>query len=283
MRQVGAGDTYDIPTHSKIVFRVYADSRPQVLQTAKLQKGIIIVCDGVELIEEGLGIGVPVCVYEDGTRFSLSADTYVDDTGNGLSVVKTFKINGIALRRFRGTVVKRGTYLDRFFRVLEKVYQHARRSGVVSLGLDLVSVLGVRNDYLESDSRGRITVTYTFTGTVVWINADITELVKEQLQSIVFTNELGGRWFSKYTDSDGTTLQGREIGAWQKVLAESATLKSPEFALEFSVYRPKGWMMVRGREVVRNRISWSGLDLVSVGRPKELHYRVEISGGSAND
>ena len=96
MRQLRSNERYDITMCSRILFHVYADSRPHVLQTKELQKGIVVVCQGAELIEEGLGTGAPVCTHQDGTRFLLNADTF-DDSGGQSSVVKVYEMNSARL------------------------------------------------------------------------------------------------------------------------------------------------------------------------------------------
>ena len=49
--------------------RPYADSRLHYLETSALQKGLILMFDDKELIEEGLGFGVLVVKYKDKTYF----------------------------------------------------------------------------------------------------------------------------------------------------------------------------------------------------------------------
>lgn len=70
MRQLIHCEKAEFALSPKVSIRVYADCRPHILQTTKLQKGAILVFNGRELVEEGLGIGAPVCLYGDGARFS---------------------------------------------------------------------------------------------------------------------------------------------------------------------------------------------------------------------
>ena len=284
MRHLRLDEKIDVSINSRVSLRIYADSRPHVLQIAKLQKGVILVCDGKELVEEGLGLGVPVCRYKDGTHFSLSADTFVDDSRSAPSIIKIYDMDGIASKRFRGVPIRRGRYLAGLLKVLEKVYRAIRRFRVnATLTLDLLSLLGMTNEYLASRSKGRIVVTYFPSGRSLQINADLEGLSQEGLQSVVFANEESGRLFSKYTDSTGIKLHGGEIEPWRTTLAEWASLHAPEFDLGFSLRRPSGWLIVRGREVVRGRISWSGVDLLYKGMPQALEYRVQIIEGSVVD
>jgi len=283
MKRLRIDEKIDLLLDSKVTLRVYADCRPHVFQTANLQKGVIIARNGIELVEEGLGIGVPVCRYSDGTRFSLSADTFVDDSDTNPTVVKIFDMNGIASKKFRESPIRRGSYLAGLLKLMEKGYRRVGRfRTVATLMLDVLSLLGMRNEYSESRSKGQITVTYCRSGRELRINATLDALSSEGLESIVFANEQGGRIFDKYSDSTGIELHERQIEPWQTTEAKWASLRSGMHDVGFRLHRPSGWLIVRGREVVRNRISWSGLDLYCGGTSQALEYLVEIVGGASD-
>jgi hypothetical protein len=277
MKRLQLNETIDIRFGPRLSLRFYADSRPHAFQTEKLHKGAVVVCNGTELVEEGLGIGVPVCRYQDGTRFSLSAETFVDDSRQNPTLIKIYDMNGIASKRFRGLPIRRESPLARLLGVLEKGYRGFRRFRTeATMMLDILSLLGMRNEYLESRSKGRVAVTYREIGRCLQIEAALDELSREGLQSIVFANEQGGRSFSEYADSTGMKLHDGQIEPWQTTEAEWASLHSRVFDIGFRLSRPRGWLMVRGREVVRDRISWSGLDLFSEESLQAVEYLVEI-------
>jgi hypothetical protein len=279
MKRLQLDQTIDIRFGPRLSLRFYADCRPHALQTAKLHKGAVVVCIGTELVEEGLGFGVPVCRYQDGTRFSLSADTFIDDSEQNPTLIKIYDMNGIASKRFRGLPIGRGSPPARFLRVLEKGYRGFRRFRTeATMMLDILSLLGMRNEYLESRSKGRIAVTYREIDRCLRIEAAFDELSREGLQSIVFANEQGGRSFSEYMDSTGIKLHDGQIEPWQTTQAEWASLHSRVFDVGFRLKRPSEWLMVRGREVVRDRTSWSGLDLFCAESPQAVEYLVEIVG-----
>jgi len=146
--------------------------------------------------------------------------------------------------------------------------------------LGLVSIMGLRNEYIESGSKGEIFVGYAPSLAGLRVNVDFRKLVTDGLQAIVIGNEAGGRLFTEYSDSSGGGLKGRQIEPWRSVPVEWASLRSPKLGLGFRLHRPDGWLMVRGREVVDNRISWSGLNLVYNGIPasRTLDYTIETFG-----
>jgi hypothetical protein len=279
LKRLQLDEKIDLRVASRLALRFYADSRPHTFQTGGLHKGAIVVCNGTELVEEGLGIGVPVCRYQDGTRFSLSADTFLDDSDENPTLIKIYDMNGIASKRFRGLPIRRGSSLARLLKVLEKGYRGLRRfRTVATVMLDILSLFGMRNEYLESPSKGQVAVTYRRNGRGLQIEATLDELSREGLQNVVFANEQGGRLFNEYEDSTGIRLHDTQIEPWRTTQAEWASLRSRAFGVGFRLNRPGGWLMVRGREVVRNRISWSGLDLSCGELPQKLEYLVEIAG-----
>ena len=83
---------------SRVSFRLYRDTRPHCLEISQLHKGLVLLLDGKELIDEGIGFGVPVVKYEDKTYFSSSADS--TETLNERNVlVKSFLMDTISRKR----------------------------------------------------------------------------------------------------------------------------------------------------------------------------------------
>ena len=148
--------------------------------------------------------------------------------------------------------------------------------------LDIASMMGLRNEYSKCRSKGEIQVTYSPSKAGLRINVDFESLTTKGLKALIVGNEQGGKLFTEYSDSSGGKLEGREIEPWSPTSAGWAILASPQFDVAFKLRRPDGWRIVRGREVVENRISWSGLNLMYDGIPasKTLEYLVETLGAA---
>jgi hypothetical protein len=75
-------DPLSLPLSDHRAVRLYADTRPHTGKVARLQKGLVLVSDGQERIEEGFGFGLPL-VEVDGQAY-LSRSASVEQIGNTL-------------------------------------------------------------------------------------------------------------------------------------------------------------------------------------------------------
>ncbi len=66
-RRLEGPDSWTTGIDRDIGGRIYSDTRPHNLDDAPLQKGLILLLEEKELIEEGIGFGAPVVDYADRT------------------------------------------------------------------------------------------------------------------------------------------------------------------------------------------------------------------------
>ncbi len=100
-------ETVTLQLTDRLSVRLYRDCRPSCLETGALQKGLVLLLDGRELIEEGVGFGVPIVKYEDKTFFSSTADVSIQKTGSSYTLTKVFTLDTVSLKKFG-----RATYID---------------------------------------------------------------------------------------------------------------------------------------------------------------------------
>ncbi len=72
-----------LPLDEEVSVRLYPDTRPHIGKIARLQKGLVLVVNGREWIEEGYGFGVPIIEVDGQTYISRSAS--IEQQGDTLS------------------------------------------------------------------------------------------------------------------------------------------------------------------------------------------------------
>lgn len=220
-----------------------------------------MVFDGEELIEEGMGLGTPVVRYSNDTYFSSSAHTFIeheDDTNEVLK--KSFFIDSVSRKR-----IWNGPFINaRIYDIIHLAFARA----YVSKGhpnrfltklVEIRRALGIHTQFIQTQSKGKVTISYRRLSNVIQVRADLSELRRSGCVEIIIMNEAGSTFFTKYTDRNGLKLVNDEIGAWNKVEASEASLSDFSGTLLFNLKKTEGADLYRGWERVRGRLSWAGL------------------------
>ena len=100
-----------------VALEVYSNPNPQNMKIANLQKGLVLLCDGTQVIGEGTGFGVPIAKYSDETVFSGSSSLYVRRLGDIVEIRKEFLMDLVAgdrLRKFKLKIQQFERYLTFF-------------------------------------------------------------------------------------------------------------------------------------------------------------------------
>jgi hypothetical protein len=214
--------------------RLYADPRPHTGKVARLQKGLVLVQDGRERIEEGFGFGLPL-IEVDGQAY-LSRAATVEQVGD--SLVKRYEMD---------TVDTPSGFLRRKYEPLPSI-------GTVVVSYTLVT--SPSGTTLEADRRAsRIQVVADFTGlTVDWNQAYV-------------MNEQGARVFTRY-EEPGLTVEGRDFGKWQRTDSPRGCIVAQDRSVHFCVETREPVPRYYGRErynqfywVGMYALSWAGIDL----------------------
>ena len=234
--------------------------------TDRLQKGLVVWYEGQELCQEGVGFGVPVLKRPLETIFAGSAEITGQDPERGqLSVVYDMnRAERLAPRRaglpFGGplnALKEGGAWLHRrapvLRRVLTAMSEAARR------------LLGIRTAFVPIESAGRIQVRYSVSAADgrIEVHVDSTQADLRGVTEIIVMNEQGADCFSVYADSDGAFLSGNAVQTWARVHAAQAAFRDPRRGVEFSLSQVSGAKLLRGRERVPGRLSWSGFAYVA--------------------
>jgi hypothetical protein len=240
--------------------RLYPDTRPWNLEIAALQKGLVLVADGVELVEEGAGFGVPIAKYSDGTFFSSTARVYLHQQNEDETVIsKVFFLDAISYKQVGSTYVDKGLYAA-LHKAFEKLYLgRLGAQGGFDWLMRLRNLMGVQTRFVQVPSRGTVTLTYHCRPRSVHVNVDLSDLNRAGCQEILILNEQGAGTFRRHMDSSGSVLLDRQVGGWTKVQAKQTVFSDVLGDVSFSLENLADAALYRGREQVKGRFSWAGM------------------------
>lgn len=265
-----------VPLSGSLAVRVYSDTRPHNWKIASLQKGLVLVHEGEEVVGEGTGFGFPVLVYANETYFSGSARVYLSQQGDCASVRKEFIMDRVARNRFRNVRLenrKARTVLG----YMAEVYQRHRRLRFLRLK-SLFREMDVGTSFVETQPVGKVVITYRVGIGRVLVKVDLGLVKREGLEKMFLLNEQGSGVFRRYVDSRGTELVYGRIGAWEDVEADWACLMDVEGRFGFRLRRIPGGLLRRGREYLRGSLDWVGLDYEFGLKKTAVQYEIEILG-----
>ncbi|MGD0643490.1 MAG: hypothetical protein ABSA75_01135 [Candidatus Bathyarchaeia archaeon] len=233
--------------------------------------------DNQELIEEGIGFGVPVIKYQDKTYFSISAKASFEKMNSAYKVKKTYVLNTISRKK-----LWRASYIDdEIYSSLRKTFEkpyltHKKFSPLFNKIMELRGMAGIKTEFIKVKPRGLITVNYEIQSTIIKVSVDFSDLTLNGCQEALILNEQGSTVFGKYADTNGSKLVGSKIGAWDAVKANQASMINNAEQLAFSLRKTSGAMLFRGWEKTRNRFSWAGLSYSLRPNHGTFDYAIEL-------
>jgi hypothetical protein len=242
--------------------RIYPDKRPGNLEIAHLHKGLILVQSGVELVEEGAGFGVPVARFKDKTYFSGSATLTLLKENPTPVIQKSYVLDTVSVRSLRGGM----RISDSLYHPLHRAFTRAYLSrpslrSLFNKVMETRIAVGVTTKFVKTESRGVVDIRFTLREDLIEVEV-VTNKIKSDCEELVILNEQGASTFRRYRDDGGLDLFDEAIGAWDKIDAPKGTLSDVKGKLSFSIEKLSGSpAMYRGREKLRDRLSWTGIAL----------------------
>ena len=259
----------------RLCVRLYEDCRPNYLETGALQKGLVLLLDGKELIEEGVGFGVPVVKYQDKTVFSSSAEVSFQEFGASCSLTKVFCMDAISLKKIGQTAYIDDALYSSARKTFHRLYsKHENLNPLFNKLMEFRDVARIKTEFVTIKPRGTVTMHYHCQPTSISIQADFSKLALNEDCEVLVLNEQGSSVFQRYVDSRGLTLLGSKIGPWETVKANQASLMSGRGELSFSLQNVRGATLFRGWERTKKRFSWAGLSYSM--RPTEDKFDYSI-------
>ncbi len=267
---------------SRLSYHLSSNPCPQSGKTTPVQKGLLPRRTGnlSDLCEEGVGFGVPILQYKRDFFFPGTAVVSEEGRIRSDSAWKEFMMNLIDRHQKKGSVT-----ISSFSWVWQRMYNRAYKSNharrIIQLVTKRLDSIGSNHDpsvFFKVKSKGSVLSSYHIDlgAGIITVKMDFSRIDTSGLQHIYVSNELGGRLFDIYTDSSGTTLQGNEIGGWDRIHAVWAEFYSPAMDIGFRVDIPKGVQAFRGREIIGLDICWSGVIFHLSPTSESLSYRIAV-------
>ncbi len=257
-----------------LAVRVYRDNKPCCLETAPLQKGLVLVHNGKELIEEGIGFGVPVVKYQDKTLFSRTAQIVTGAEPRCFE--KHFLLDTISTKRFYKTHVN-DTFYEAIHKLFEKAYLgHQTMQPLNNKIMELRELLKIKTEFQHVKPRGSVKIKYSLLDDAVRVSTDFSGLALKDCVELLMLNEQGANNFGCYRDNDGLRLVDGRIGAWDLVSAKAASFFNRAGDLGFSLEPAASARLFRGWEKTRNRFSWAGLSYSIPSTRSHFGYVIRI-------
>jgi hypothetical protein len=267
-----------------VALRIHSDTKPHNMKTANLQKGLILLYKGVEVIGEGTGFGVPIAKYIDETVFSGSSSIHVRTFENIVEIQKEFVMDLVTrdtLRNLKLENPKIRTLLDYISTLYKKQYQsHVLFARSILLARSLLFKFGIKSTFERGTQKGVVIVKYTIERNRVLVNIDFSLLERTNLGKIFVLNEQGAQFFRTYSDSESLKLNDEEIGAWNDVTSQSAKITNEQEKVGFCLKNIEGTKLRRGRELIMGSLDWIGLDYELGAEYSNFEYEIEVLGVS---
>jgi hypothetical protein len=291
-----------------------AGARDGRYPAARLQRGLLLVCPGRDLAEEGVGFGVPVLkrgaqtvfagAMELGQGGAPGGEAAPGRNGADWQATAIFEMNlveRLATRRSGGPGPggdpsgggaglggepgdgPSGPRSRSFYAVRDALAALHRRvpplRGLLTATSNAVRRgFGLVTTFEETTTVATLGVTYEVRSDhgLVHVTVDLTGLPADGLSEVVVMNELGARCFDQYRDSDGILLRGAAIGTWTRVNAKKVSLLCGAAGVAFSLGQAPGACLYRGWELVGSRLAWAGFGYTVQRGVESFGYDVSI-------
>ena len=276
MHPINPKSPVTIPLTNRLSVRLYEDSRPHCLETAALQKGLVLMIDNKELIEEGLGFGTPVVKYQDKTYFSGSSSLSIQKTPCSYRLTKAYVFDLISKKLWKDHPIDDRLY-SKWRKKFARLYLgHKELLPLFNRLMELRDTAKIRTEFMRVNPRGIVKVNYEIKPREVEISVDFSELTINGCEELLVLNEQGSSFFETYSDSSGLKLEGGRIGGWAPVNAKRASLLWRDQRVDFTIQKISGATLFRGWERTKNRFSWAGLSYSMSSDHKSFDYTIDL-------
>jgi hypothetical protein len=247
--------------------------------TSVMQKGLVLLENGLDLSEEAVGFGVPILKRGLQTIFPGEVELTEQDESPLERITARYTMNLQERIAGKDHVTINNPLLYASKNSLAAAIRNIPKLRRLLMGTSslLRSSLGLATVYISDGFYMYLTLTYTAnaeTGKVV-VELKGGEHISSSISEIILMNEQGAHHFDRYQDSNGINQSGNEIGCWDQVQAAEASFIDNTHQLSFSLHQVKGASLYRGREMVDDRLAWAGFGYIFP--PSLQHFSYELT------
>jgi hypothetical protein len=250
-------------------------SYPDCYPTSRIQKGLVLLCDGQDLSEEGVGFGVPVLRNGREAVFPGSCVWKTELKGDDATIEAEYFMNLVGRMAVGGRRIDCRTFYRAREWLASQYRRHPELRKGILYGTELSRmVMSMKDAFVEVPTVGSVKTVYSIMDDSVRVDLDLRG-VPEGLELVVM-NEQGANHFDSYKDSDELFLEKDAIGSWDEVFADRASFIDSKNGLYFALTRVEGARMMQGRELLSDRLAWTGLAYVVTPGTKRFSYTIQL-------
>ncbi len=246
--------------------------------SCRMQKGPVLVHGNKDLSEEGIGFGVPLFRFGQKTLFPGSGCVTLKEDADRTIIEIEYDLNLREMIFVNGRRIESRTFytIKETLSRLHREYPFLREF-LTQGSITVRRVFAIETRFQEVASAGQASVEYDIrTDGLIHIRADMSRVKTDGCTEVTIMNEQGANYFDTYRDSKGRILVRDEIGSWQVTSSDEASFIDSHDGLAFTLSRVSGSRMFYGRELVTNRLAWSGVAYSISPHRKDFSYDIRI-------
>ena len=246
--------------------------------TSSLPKGLLLVSNGLELTEEAVGFGFPVVKRGLQALFPGKIELEVDQQGSIWTVQAVYVLNQVDKISGPRDAIVDNKLLNAVRNLLAAAIRGlpAVRRPLTNVSNRLRRAFNWEITFSDAGFSTEVKVRYIIDAEMGKVGIEIdTSSLPSGISEVIVMNEQGARYFDRYADSSGLSLQGEHIGIWDEVGAEEAWFESHAQRVTFRLSQVNGARLIRGRELIGSRLAWSGFGYSFP--PSVQRFRYELS------
>ncbi len=248
--------------------------------SCRIQKGLILVHDNKDLSEEGVGFGVPVLKFGQKTIFPGNGCVTIRKDEDRTFINIDYDLNLAEMIYIKGRRIESKI----FYKIIESLSRLHRkypfsRKLLMRGSIAVRRAFAIETRFEETAPAGSIKVEYNIGADgIIHVSADMST-VKTGCTEVIIMNEQGAGYFDTCCDSKGILLTGNEIGSWRETFSDEVSFIDSDNNIAFTLSRIRESRMFFGRELVANRLAWSGLAYSLSPHRSNFAYNIRIGAG----